>query len=194
MKRKLMFLMIFLFVSSVFSAEIYSGKVYSFTIVNEQGKLSLSNLYLVLDGTYSEPFIKPSGDLTLKLISFKDEDLFEQKFSFSPMIIEGVGLDESFMSVSFVIPFNEEAEKFVVLNSDNEELLSFDVSFLSDYCGNYSCSEKEDELSCPQDCRQIVFEEPGRDEPKVIDVDFALILVPLILVILVIVFWRMHFK
>src|SRR3989344_6596808 len=113
MKKVLMISMI-LFFSSLVLAQDYSGKVYSFSIINEEGKLSFDNLFLVLDGFYSEPFIKPEGTMTLKLFSFKGVELFQKKFDFGPMIIEGVGFDYSFMSVSFVVPFNEEAEKFAV--------------------------------------------------------------------------------
>ena len=164
MKKKLLLVLLLSSMLTLVYSENYSGKVYSFTLTLDKGNLLLSELFLVSDGFYSEPIFETAGNLTLKLLSYSGEELFQEKFFFSEPIIEDPrvhGLEETEQefeiapSLSFVVPFNEEAEKFAVLNEQGENVLEFSVMHFSDYCGNFICSEKESSESCANDCEVI---------------------------------------
>ena len=145
MKKTILMIMIVILASFAYAEQ---QDVFQLKLEYNKGEISKSSL-LVTRGYFSNPIQMPDDDYTLKIISFDNRVLYQQRFKF-PLEVFGAPLPEWFdekgrqiyiptaeeaghiildkASVELIFPYFDDAKTINIYDKDNNLKLSIDVS------------------------------------------------------------------
>jgi len=136
------------------------GKSYFMNVKYDNGLLSLGNVYAA-SGGFKIPDRKfDIYTYTGKVVSFDNKVL--ENFTFeiprliwSPMAENGTQYSpivKDIFNYTVAIPYSSNGKKFEAYDRNNLKVLSVDVGYLAQTCGNGKCEPQENYLQCPVDC------------------------------------------
>jgi hypothetical protein len=136
------------------------GKSYFLNVEYNNGIVKLNSVYLA-PGNFKIPdrdFDK--GKYKGQLISLDGKVI--ENFSFEIPKVEFPAMDENGTTVSpiiksrfnytLTIPYSTNGKTFEAYDKDNKKILSVDVGYLANTCGNGICEPQENYIECPSDC------------------------------------------
>ena len=122
-----------------------------FELINPY-ELKLLNVYGDLDYDYkfnfpAEVIITPEAEC------FNDEGVYDGSLCGGPesTFIE---LDKAILTI--FVPYSRIGKEVKIYTSTGELAISFDVNEFSDYCGDNVCSLSETDISCSDDCKNML--------------------------------------
>lgn len=160
MKYEIIFLAILIMSASSYALD--QQKIYFISMEYNNGSLILLDVSL----TEGFPSVNKNPDMSnrAELVSFDGKILYEgyfdiPNFVYVPPPIDSSDNTESIfierVNFSISLPFDKNATKINIYGSENEIILSVDVSSFADYCGDKRCSTIENKDICPNDCVMV---------------------------------------
>ncbi|MFC1686068.1 M64 family metallopeptidase [Nanoarchaeota archaeon] len=136
-------------------------KTYSVGLNYEEGKLTANSVYATQSRAPDRKNLRKI-DYFAKVLSYEGKVLDTFKFEFPRMEYPAMPREEDNFSSSPVVLENtnltlfskyfDDAEKMEVYNLKNEKLLTVDLGYFADTCGDNLCQKHESAIECPADC------------------------------------------
>jgi hypothetical protein len=149
--------------SSAVPAPVYE-KTYIVGLNYESGNLSLNDIYVTKSISPDRKALRKI-DYTGKIISFDGKEILSFNFELPNILYPAPPLNENETAIApFFLdkinwavpaPQSDEASKLEVYDNNQNKVLSADIGYLSESCGNNKCESHETALDCPNDCRNI---------------------------------------
>lgn len=146
-----------------FSAQAEQIKIYAIPLNYDKGKISFGEIITQMGYLPPAAGLNPdkSQQYLIELVSFSKTVLESQAFSFSlavapppplpgekvtpPTILEKA-------STLVVFPYHKDGKTLNVYDSAKKLILTKDIAYLSDMCGDDICQDQESYESCSKDC------------------------------------------
>jgi hypothetical protein len=138
------------------------GKSYFINIRYNGGVLTFENAYLAPGG-----FKAPDRNIDIqryqgRLLSFDNKVLENFTFEIPRLIWAPMPENENETHFSpivkdkfnytLTIPYSDDGKRFEAYDRNNRKVLSVNLGYLADTCGNGACEPQENYLECPKDC------------------------------------------
>jgi len=166
-------------------AAMPAEKIYLVDLKYEKGNLSFKDVYAT-SGTAPDRKIKEKADYTAKLMSFDNKVIYSFDFALPNILHLPPPQNENESSIGSVIldklewtipaKQSDKASKLDIYDSQ-KKLLSIDVGYFSNSCGDGKCEKHESALECPSDCKENIkddlcnYEKNGICDPDCKNVD-----------------------
>jgi len=136
-------------------------KTYIIDINYDKGALKENTVYVTKSKAPDRKVVR-KVDYVGKIISFDDKTLHTFKFEFPRVewlappeegMVSYPPIELEKLNYSLLAPYFNDAKKLEVYDLENKRVLTVDLGYFSETCGNGKCENHESNLECPQDCR-----------------------------------------
>jgi hypothetical protein len=136
------------------------GKSYFMNVNYNNGIVKLNNVYMA-PGNFKTPSREfDKEQYKGQLVSFDNKIIENFSFEIPKLIwppLEENGTQHSTIikdkfNYTLTIPYQNEGKTFEAYDKENKKVLSVDVSYMANTCGNSICEPQENYIECPSDC------------------------------------------